>query len=157
VDDIHVHGDATLVRRLDELLERIGAAVGVFDGELVARVVAPAVPARELVDGHEQNAVHAHFFEVIKLGDGIAQGGRFAIAGSRVEKSSRMHLVDDKVLEQRDGFALGGVTPIERCRVINNAVFFVLADLSGARVAPGQFTVDKVKVFVARLGVADIG
>ncbi len=73
VHDVEVHGEAALVASLDEFLQRIGSAVGVFHRELVARIVAPAVITGEFVDRQEQDAVHTHVDEVVELGRGVAQ------------------------------------------------------------------------------------
>ncbi|NDI22685.1 MAG: hypothetical protein EBY76_06475, partial [Betaproteobacteria bacterium] len=55
-------------------------AIGALHAERVARVVAPAQVARELVDRHQADAVGAEFLHVIELVDAVLEGRRWAAA-----------------------------------------------------------------------------
>ena len=96
-DQVENDGDAVAMRRVDQLLELIGRAVGRFDGVEEGRVVAPADVARELVDWQQLNGGDAEFIEVVVaavavefLGDPLERRQR----GVAVREPQRMQLVD---------------------------------------------------------------
>ena len=155
VHNIEMHGDASLVRGFDELFQRVGPAVGILHGELVARIVSPAVPAIELVHRHEQDAVHAHFHQVVEFADRIAQRARVVVRRIRIMERPGVQLIDDEFADRRDGRGRRRFAPIERFRVVDDAALFAGRDLAGARILAFEFAVDEVEVFVPGFGRSD--
>ncbi len=99
IDDIQDDGEAGLVRRLDEVLEAVGAAIGALDGEDMRRVVAPGDVAREFHRRHYLDDVHAQPLEVAELLDGVAE--RAGLVGDGAVKGADVQFVDDERIPGR--------------------------------------------------------
>ena len=155
VHDVEVHGDAALVGGFDELLERVGTTVGIFHGELVARVVSPTMPSVEFVDRHEEDAVDAHFLEMTQFGDGVAQRAGLPVRGIGIVEGAGMQLIHDHFADRAGGLGRSGVAPIEDFRIVNHAAFFAGRDQPRARILALEFAVDEVEVFVPGFGRSD--
>ena len=108
VDHVEQHGEAGGVGRVDEPGEALGAAVGGVRGRQVDAVVAPAVAAGELGDGHQLDRGDAE----------LAQGGEVLDRrreGARGRERPDVQLVDDELGERDAGPAV--VTPGQARRV----------------------------------------
>ncbi len=147
VDNVHDHTDAPAVGGVDEPLEPVRTAVGLVDGEQTHAVVAPAVAAREGVDGQQLDGVDAERHQVVEPFDGGVEG---AGRGERAD----VQLVEDAPGQRQP--SPGTVRPAEQGVVDEpGATVDALGLIGGARVR--QFVdlaVDQVGVLgaVARNG-----
>ena len=133
VDDVDDDRDAPGVRIAHERLERVRPAVGRLDGEQVGRVVAPRDVAGELERRHDLDGRHAEVLEVAQPSPRLVEGpGPVAGRGECPD----VHLVDDEVVPA--GHRDGVVTPVERRRVVDDAVADRIRDQPGVRVDPRQ-------------------
>jgi hypothetical protein len=101
VDDVDLHGDAALVRFIDEMLEGVRATVSLLDGKEGDRIVTPAVPAVELADRHESDHVHPEVAEVVESLRRIVKGRRLLVIGARIVKSADMEFIHDDFVGKR--------------------------------------------------------
>jgi len=108
VDHVEHDSQADGVGGVDELLERLGAAVGGLGRAEVDAVVAPTVPARELGHGHQLEHGHAQVGEALQVRD---RAGERALGRERAD----VQLVDHGVVEARGAERVVG--PPERAGV----------------------------------------
>ena len=128
-DHVAHHGDAARVSFVDEGLEVVRRAVRALHAVRVRRVVAPRVIARELVDRHERNGVHAKILQVLQL---LAHGGeRSRHAGVGREVRARVHLVHHELAPRRHREL---VLPGVRRRVVDHGVADRTRQVAGPRV-----------------------
>ncbi len=94
VDHIDQNGKAAGMAGVDEALEAVGAAVVIVHGEQGDAVVAPAIFAGKLDDGHQLDMGDAQFKEIVEPFDR-------GVEGSRGGEGADVHLVDDGAGERR--------------------------------------------------------
>ena len=87
------------MRRLDELLHRVGAPVRVVDRVRQGRVVAHRGCRREIEGRHDFDGVHAHTRQVLELALGFFEGAH-GLAELMVERAD-VQLVDDELVPAR--------------------------------------------------------
>ena len=131
VDHVVQHGDAARMRRIHESLQVIRRAVGALNAEGVAGVVAPAEVARELVDGHQADAVHAQIRQMVQLADRVGEGGRRRSAGRGAEGAD-VHLVDHQLVPVGDLEVRR--LPLVRRGVIHDAGAHAVGQVARARI-----------------------
>ena len=158
VDDVDLHGNASLVRFVDEVLEAIRTAIGLLDGKKSNRVVSPAVPAVELADRHERDHVHSEVAEIVEPLHRIVEGRRLSVLGTRIVERPDLKLVHDDFVGK--GRLESLVFPDESIFVINHRRLRTVghaANLTSPRIfAPKRRACsggDDVFVGLARSGV----
>ena len=135
VDDVAEDRDAPRVGRVDEALERVGTAVGLFDRVEARRVVAPADLAGELVDGHERDRVDAEVRQVIEAIDALVERRRRRLA--RVEaEGAGMDLHHHEIVPERH--REGRVAPLEGVGVVDDVVVGRAGEDPAARIGLPQ-------------------
>ena len=84
------HRNAPFVTSVDELLELVFGAVGFVHGEIEARIVAPAVVAIELIDGHELQCRDVQFAQIV-------QRVQQELKGALLAEVPHQQFIDDEV------------------------------------------------------------
>lgn len=131
VDDVENDREPRRVRRLDELLQRLGTAVGRADGEQVRGVVAPGAVARKFGDWHQLQGIDAEPPQMAEAGgDRIQRGGR-RVVGPVVAEGADMHLVNHQLVPGRHGEIVA--RPVE-LRIGDDAVAGGMRDLARIRI-----------------------
>ena len=146
VDDVQHDRDAVGVADPDEIFEGVAAAVGGFDGEQIAGVVAPRAGAGELVDGHELDAVDAQRLEIGQALERPLERRR--VARNAVREGAQMHLVHHQIFLGRHLPVLGAL-PLGFARIDDEGFVVLHGHRPGPRVAPAQ-AVDVELISVAR-------
>jgi hypothetical protein len=140
VDDVDLHGDAALVRFIDEMLEGVRATVSLLDGKEGDRIVTPAVPAVEPADRHEGDHVHSEVVQVIEPLRRIVESRRFPVVGPRIVEGPDVQFIHDDFVGERRLEAL--VFPDEGILVINHGGLASVgqgADFARPRVLAPEF------------------
>ena len=156
VDHVVQHRDAARVRRIHEALQVVRRAVGAFNAERIAGVVAPAQVAGELVDGHQADAVHAQIRQMVQLADRVGEGGRRRSAGRGAEGAD-VHLVDHQLVPAGDLEVRG--LPLVRRGVVHDAGAHAVGQVARARIVLQAIRVvvlDRELVLRTRHHVGDV-
>jgi len=135
---------------LHKPLERIGAAVVALHRVWVRRIVAPAPPAGEFIDGHEFDRIDAQVLEMIQAGDGVVKCAGRSAAFVR----AHMHFVDDQILA--GGLGYRSRAPVEGVPVIDDGIVGGVDDLPRAGIAFPETAIEIVFVFLAGNSARDV-